>query len=230
MKHRVAGRKLGRTSAHRLALLRNLSTELFRHERIHTTLMKAKELRPFAEKLITLGRRGNVHARRRVARHIHDAGIARKLVETIATRFAERPGGYTRILKLGPRRGDSAEMAIVELIGSELVLTTPKGEEKKEKKGLGRIRERFSRRKSAPVVAGETRGADEEEGGSEESAATERGARKPKAAQKPRGKGAPGKAAKGEGAKAAKGGSAKPGKSGRSGGAKKGGQSPKKGG
>ena len=111
MKHRVAGRKLGRTSAHRLAVLRNLSTDLFRHERIQTTLMKAKELRPFAERLITLGRRGDIHARRRVARHIWDANVAKKLVDTLSTRFAERPGGYTRILKLGPRRGDSAEMA-----------------------------------------------------------------------------------------------------------------------
>ena len=78
MKHRVAGRKLGRTSAHRLAVLRNLSTDLFRHERIRTTLMKAKELRPFAERLITAGKAGDVHARRRVARHIHDGLIARK--------------------------------------------------------------------------------------------------------------------------------------------------------
>src|SRR5258705_4225306 len=115
MKHRVAGRKLGRTSMHRTALLRNLSTELFRHERIRTTLMKAKELRPFAERLITLGKRGDVTSRRRVARHIHSADVAKKLVDTIATRFAERPGGYTRIVKLGPRRGDSAEMAILEL-------------------------------------------------------------------------------------------------------------------
>src|SRR5215475_12393623 len=104
MKHRVAGRKLGRTSAHRLAVLRNLSTDLFRHERIQTTLMKAKELRPFAERLITAGKAGDVHARRRVARHIHDGTVARKLVETLSTRFAERPGGYTRIIKLGPRR------------------------------------------------------------------------------------------------------------------------------
>src|SRR2546426_6045049 len=149
MKHRVAGRKLGRTSAHRLAVLRNLSTDLFRHERIRTTLMKAKELRPFAERLITLGRRADIHARRRVARHIRDAEIAKKLADTISTRFAERPGGYTRILKLGPRRGDSAEMAIVELIGSEPTFA-PKAEDKKEQKGLGRIRERLSRRKAAP--------------------------------------------------------------------------------
>lgn len=164
MKHRVAGRKLGRTSAHRLSVLRNLSTDLFRHERIRTTLMKAKELRPFAERLITLGRRGDIHARRRVARHIHDAEIARKLIETLSTRFAERPGGYTRILKLGPRRGDSAEMAIVELVGSEPTIA-PKPEEKKEQRGLGRIRERLSRKKSAPAAPrDEAEGAEEESG------------------------------------------------------------------
>src|SRR5881409_338218 len=134
MKHRVAGRKLGRTSAHRLAVLRNLSTDLFRHERIRTTLMKAKELRPFAEKLITVGKRGDVFARRRVARHIHDSAIARKLVETLSTRFAERPGGYTRIIKLGPRRGDSAEMAILEFVGYEPKIVAPAEEKGAAKK------------------------------------------------------------------------------------------------
>src|SRR5437867_12012962 len=135
MKHRVAGRKLGRTSAHRLAVLRNLSTDLFRHERIRTTLMKAKELRPFAEKLITVGKRGDVFARRRVARHIHDSAVAPKLVETLSTRFAERPGGYTRIIKLGPRRGDAAAMGLVGLIGSEPTFA-PKCEGRKERSRL----------------------------------------------------------------------------------------------
>src|SRR6185436_4286887 len=116
MKHRVAGRKLGRTAMHRVALLRNLSTELFRHERIRTTLGKAKELRPFAEKLVTLSKRETLHARRQVLRHIHEPRIVAKLFDTISARFAQRPGGYTRILKLGPRRGDNAEMAIVELV------------------------------------------------------------------------------------------------------------------
>ena len=119
MKHRVAGRKLGRTSMHRLALLRNLSTELFRHERIRTTLMKAKELRPFAEKLITLSKRETLHARRLVLRDIHDKEVVSKMFDTISSRFAQRPGGYTRIVKLGPRRGDNAEMALIELIGAE---------------------------------------------------------------------------------------------------------------
>jgi len=119
MKHRVAGRKLGRTSMHRTALLRNLSTELFRHERIRTTLMKAKELRPFAEKLITLSKRETLHARRLVLRDIHDKDVVSKMFDTISSRFAQRPGGYTRIVKLGPRRGDNAEMALIELIGAE---------------------------------------------------------------------------------------------------------------
>ncbi len=119
MKHRVAGRKLGRTSMHRIALLRNLSTELFRHERIRTTLMKAKELRPFAEKLITLSKRETLHARRLVLRDIHDREVVSKMFDTISSRFAQRPGGYTRIVKLGPRRGDNAEMALIELIGAE---------------------------------------------------------------------------------------------------------------
>jgi len=213
MKHRVAGRKLGRTSAHRLAVLRNLSTDLFRHERIRTTLMKAKELRPFAERLITAGKAGDIHARRRVARHIHDGLVARKLVETLSTRFAERPGGYTRIIKLGPRRGDAAEMAIVELIGSEPTFE-PKEEDKKDRGRLGKIRERLSRRKAAPAEEGE----DE---------AAEAPAKKGKAAK-------PAKKAKAEKApKAAK--AARPAKPARStsksaGGQKKGGQSPKKGG
>jgi len=119
MKHRVAGRKLGRTSMHRIALLRNLSTELFRHERVRTTLMKAKELRPFAEKLITLSKRETLHARRLVLRDIHDKEVVSKIFDTISSRFAQRPGGYTRIVKLGPRRGDNAEMALIELIGAE---------------------------------------------------------------------------------------------------------------
>jgi large subunit ribosomal protein L17 len=130
MKHRVAGRKLGRTSMHRTALLRNLSTELFRHERIRTTLMKAKELRPFAEKLITLSKRETLHARRLVLRDIHDKDVVSKMFDTISSRFAQRPGGYTRIIKLGPRRGDNAEMALIELIGAEVgkkAVTPPSG-------------------------------------------------------------------------------------------------------
>jgi large subunit ribosomal protein L17 len=121
MRHRVAHRKLGRITPHRIALLRNLATALFERERIRTTLSKAKELRPFAERLITLAKRedGGLHARRRAHRDIRDQLVVRKLFDTLGARFADRPGGYTRILRLGPRPGDGAEMAIVELLGSE---------------------------------------------------------------------------------------------------------------
>jgi large subunit ribosomal protein L17 len=133
MRHRVAHRKLGRLTPHRTALLRNLATSLFDKERIRTTLMKAKELRPFAERIITLAKRedGRLHARRLVARDIQSAPVLRKLFDTLGARYATRPGGYTRILRLGPRRGDGAEMAIVELLGSEF---KPKKAEEKGKK------------------------------------------------------------------------------------------------
>jgi large subunit ribosomal protein L17 len=121
MRHRVAHRKLGRTTPHRTALLRNLATALFERERIRTTLPKAKELRPFAEKLITLAKRedGRLHARRQAARQLQDPGVVQKLFDTIGARFASRPGGYTRILRLGTRHGDGAEMAYLELVGYE---------------------------------------------------------------------------------------------------------------
>lgn len=120
MKHRVTGRKLGRSSAHRLAVLRNLSRELFDKERVTTTLMKAKELRPFAEKLLTTSKRETLHARRLVLRHIPDRDIVAKMFDTLSQRYSQRPGGYTRIVKLGPRRGDNAEMALIELVDAEL--------------------------------------------------------------------------------------------------------------
>ncbi len=121
MRHRVAHRKLGRTTAHRQALLRNLATALLEKERIRTTLMKAKELRPYTEKLITLAKRDDnrVHARRLVLRKVRDPRVVRKLFDTLGARYATRPGGYTRILRLGPRKGDGTEMALVELLGSE---------------------------------------------------------------------------------------------------------------
>ena len=116
MRHRNKGRKLSRTHTHRKALLRNMATSLFRHERIETTTAKAKELRPVAERLITLARRGDVHARRLAGRKIQDREVLGKLFEDIAPRYAERPGGYTRILKLGTRKGDGAEMSLIELV------------------------------------------------------------------------------------------------------------------
>jgi large subunit ribosomal protein L17 len=115
MQHNRAGRKLGRTSAHRKALFRNQLTSLFLHERIQTTISKAKELRPLAEKLVTLGKKGGLHARRLALRDVtQDA--AKRLFDEIAPRFATRPGGYTRILKLGQRQGDAAEKAIIEFV------------------------------------------------------------------------------------------------------------------
>ena len=132
MKHRVAGRKLGRSTEHRLALLRNMSTALFAAERIRTTLGKAKELRPFAERLVTLAKRETLHARRQVLRHIHDREVVGKLFDTLSARYAQRPGGYTRIVRLGPRRGDNAEMAIIELVGAE---TSPSAESPRPEKG-----------------------------------------------------------------------------------------------
>jgi large subunit ribosomal protein L17 len=120
MRHRIAGRRLGRTSEHRLALMRNMSTSLFEKERIRTTLQKAKELRSFAEKLITLSKKESLHARRLVLRHVHDKVVVSKLFDTLSARYSQRPGGYTRIIKLGPRKGDNAEMAIIELVDAEI--------------------------------------------------------------------------------------------------------------
>ena len=116
MRHRKKGRKLQRTASHRRAMLRNLATSLFRHERIETTTAKAKELRPYAERLITLARCGDLHARRLVARKIQDREVLGKLFDEISSRYAERPGGYTRILKLGNRKGDAAEISLIELV------------------------------------------------------------------------------------------------------------------
>ena len=128
MRHRVAHRKLGRVTEHRIALLRNQAEALLRHERIETTVPKAKELRPFVERLITIAKRGvkaddakgqTLTARRLVMRDIVNEDVVAKLFDTLAPRFMERPGGYTRILKLGHRRGDAAEVAQIELVGSE---------------------------------------------------------------------------------------------------------------
>ncbi len=116
MRHRKKGRSLSRSPSHRRALLRNLATSLFLHERIRTTTARARELRPYAERLVTLARRGDLHARRQAARRIADREVLGKLFDDIGPRYADRPGGYTRILKLGPRKGDAADMALIELV------------------------------------------------------------------------------------------------------------------
>jgi large subunit ribosomal protein L17 len=128
MRHRVAHRKLGRVTEHRVAMLRNQATALLRYEHLTTTVPRAKELRPFVERLITIAKRGlaggdengkTLHARRLVLHDLQDRDVVTKLFDTLAPRFASRPGGYTRLLRLGFRRGDSAEVAQVELVGSE---------------------------------------------------------------------------------------------------------------
>ena len=152
MRHKVAHRKLGRVTEHRIALLRNQATSLLRHERIETTVPKAKELKPFVERLITIAKRGLaageangrlLTARRLVLVEIQDRAVVGKLFDEIAPRFASRPGGYTRLLKVGYRRGDSAEVAQVELVGSEYdpnaeaAKTDSAAEKPAAKKGVG---------------------------------------------------------------------------------------------
>lgn len=122
MRHKNSGRKLGRTTAHRIALFRNLATALFRYERIETTDAKAKEIRGYADKLITIAKRGDVAARRLAYRDIRDQDVLHKLFTEIAPRFKARNGGYTRITKSRIRRGDNAPISIVELVGSEIPL------------------------------------------------------------------------------------------------------------
>src|SRR2546423_15537540 len=150
MRHRVAHRKLGRVTEHRMSMLRNQATALLRHEHLTTTVPRAKELRPFVERLITVAKRGlaggetNGHvltARRLVMQDLQDREVVTKLFDTIAPRFAARPGGYTRLLRIGFRKGDSAEVAQVELIGSEFdpraKPETPKGSEAEKPKATG---------------------------------------------------------------------------------------------
>ncbi len=116
MRHRKAGRKLGRTSSHRKALFANMAVALLKHEQISTTLPKAKELRPVVEKLITLGKRGDLHARRQALSVLRDDKLTSKLFDGLAERYRNRNGGYTRVLKAGYRHGDMAAMAVIELV------------------------------------------------------------------------------------------------------------------
>ncbi|HTU52560.1 MAG TPA: 50S ribosomal protein L17 [Acetobacteraceae bacterium] len=136
MRHGMAGRKLGVTSSHRQAMLRNLTVALFKHEQITTTLPKAKELRPAAERLITLGKRGGMAARRQAYAALRDEKIVVKLFDAIAQRYRTRPGGYTRVLKAGVRYGDAAPMAVIELVDRDVAAkgqdSGPKPEAKEE--------------------------------------------------------------------------------------------------
>ncbi len=116
MRHRLKGRKLNRTRSHRKAMFSNMAVALIKHEQIQTTVPKAKDLRPVVEKLITLGKRGDLHARRQALSALGDSKIADKLFTTLAERYADRPGGYTRVMKSGFRYGDAAPMAVIELV------------------------------------------------------------------------------------------------------------------
>jgi large subunit ribosomal protein L17 len=130
MRHQVKGRRLRRPTAHRMAMLRNLVTSFLEKERIRTTLAKAREARPLAEKMITLGKKGTLHARRQVMTFVRKEAVVTKVFDDLGPRFGQRPGGYSRIVKLGLREGDGAQMAMLELIGSEYA---KKAKKKKEK-------------------------------------------------------------------------------------------------
>src|SRR3954467_13253146 len=169
MRHRVGHRKLGRVTEHRIAMLRNQAERLIRYERIETTVPKAKELRPFVERIITIAKRGlaagdanagTLHARRMVLRDIQNRDVVSKLFDTIAPRFEARPGGYTRILRLGFRRGDSAEVAQIELVGSENDRNAEAGQkegtEQPKPKGVGgRLRAAAERLRGKKTEAAE---------------------------------------------------------------------------
>jgi large subunit ribosomal protein L17 len=133
MKHRVVGRRLDRTTEHRTAMLRNMVTSLFRHEKIVTTTPKAKELKRFADKMVTLAKKGTAHARRLANREVRDVEVLNKLFDGLAERFKARPGGYTRIIRVGRRAGDNAEMSVIELL-DRAPAEAPEAEEKGGKK------------------------------------------------------------------------------------------------
>lgn len=134
MRHRIAGRKLGRTTSHRVAMLRNLVTSLLEHEKVKTTDAKAKEVRPLAEKLIGLAKRGDLHARRQALSVVRKADVVKKLFETLSPRYQSRTGGYLRIVKVGYRPGDGAPVSLVELIGEgKEGAKKAKGKKKREK-------------------------------------------------------------------------------------------------
>lgn len=150
MRHAVRGRKLGRTSSHREALFRNQLQSLVQNERIITTLPKAKELRPIAEKVITRGKHGTVHDRRWVLRWVLSRDLVKKLFDEIAPRFQERPGGYLRIVKLGPRQGDGAEMAVLELVERGEAAAAPAPEAPKDSGKKARAKKDSEEKKEKP--------------------------------------------------------------------------------
>jgi large subunit ribosomal protein L17 len=159
MRHGKAGFKLGRTTAHRWALFRNLLVALFRHERITTTEAKAKAVRGLAEHMITLAKRENLHARRQVLSMVPDEAVVRRLFDTVAARYADRNGGYTRIIKAGPRPGDAAPTVLLELVDrpetpAEKDKGKAKGEKKKETRGAAGASGKRRKKEKAAAAAG----------------------------------------------------------------------------
>ena len=198
MQHNRAGRKLGRTSAHRKALFRNQLDSLITHERIQTTLHKAKELRPLAEKMVTLGKRGGLHARRLALRDLSQ-DAARKLFDEIAPRFATRPGGYTRILKLGQRQGDAAEKAILEFVDFDFAQR--RAEKKAAEKAVAEKKETLLE-KARRLVTG--KGGEKEAGKADEAPAADETGKKAEKKAAPKAKAAKPAAPKAPKAKAEK--------------------------
>jgi large subunit ribosomal protein L17 len=147
MRHGVSGRKLNRSSSHRLAMFRNMVTSLLKEERIYTTVPKAKEMRRWAEWMITLGKHGDLHARRQALRTIREKGVVHKVFEELAQRYQNRAGGYTRIVKVGFRRGDAAPMCLLELINDEKAI------EKTKKKGAKKAEAPKTAKAEAPAKA-----------------------------------------------------------------------------
>jgi len=160
MKHRVVGRRLDRTTEHRTAMLRNLVTSLLDHEKIKTTTPKAKELKRFADKIITLGKKGTAHARRVAARDVRDVAMLEKLFGDVAERFKARPGGYTRIIRVGNRVGDNASMSFIELVDRKKAAA--EGEEKVEAKAEKKAEKKTEKKAAAPKTAKKKAGKGEE--------------------------------------------------------------------
>lgn len=152
MRHLKTGRKLNRSASHRWALMRNLVTSLFRHERIQTTDPKAKELRGWADRVITLGKEGTLHARRRAIGIVQDEGVVRKVFDTLAPRFKNRPGGYTRIVKIGWRHGDRAPISLIELLPADGAGKTDasSGAKKRSRRPAQKEKEGAAKKKPAP--------------------------------------------------------------------------------
>lgn len=149
MRHRVAGKKLGRSPAHRRALLRNLVTELLEHEAVRTTDAKAKELKRWGDRMITLGKDGTLHARRRAAALVRRNSVVRKLFAELAQRYTSRPGGYVRVVKLGVRPGDAASMSLVELVDRPGSGTDGTGKKKKAPRRKDATKTETPRRRAA---------------------------------------------------------------------------------